>query len=592
MLTNFSVNTSVGFLLSLLEVFGVSQADIINWLCRLLGDEEGENGLLSTIELAVKSILLANIKNIFTCSVDPILPDNLMKYAVQEDGRQDPSANFPYDPEKPNCIEINIGAIDLFGLLANCPSNKDGGVFYFDAFSPAKETKDESGNTISYEPNYYPYELYKSRDFNAFLWYVINKGNIGSPTALQQNTWDNRNKVYKKYKNDPDLKEKFFQPVTIPSTPNVPVIKDGQTEPSLEKKQYIICQYAEHNNTYSNVLKVWLNADRYYQTNTISATIKGEEKSFKMNKTVFEFNYDYIYSLKLFDTKTLVANIVNSMLGLASSISASYSFEGNLIRKKVENIIENIITEDDTHTELNNDCYYKFDNATYQKLIDEVTASYKGSYTDITSSYNPDYTDVFDALRGISSEPTKEGQVNAIKNTIQRTFTQMVNNGSASGYAFNGTGNFSVSVDFIMEFLKQTVTQIVLQVLSPKVAILYAINSAILGDVANIEEWENFINSFENVISSIVRQVKDIIVKELYKFMMDQLKPLLELFIAKLALETIKYYKELIMNLIVNCIPIINLAKSPTTIDNVNYADILKEGDTIVKKSPDSACQS
>jgi len=63
----------------------------------------------------------------------------------------------------------------------------------------------------------------------------------------------------------------------------------------------------------------------------------------------------------------------------------------------------------------------------------------------------------------------------------------------------------------------------------------------------------------------------------LYNFMMKQLKPLLELLIHKLALETIKYYKELIQNLILNCIPYFKFGSNAmnTQIDNVNYADII-----------------
>ena len=71
--------------------------------------------------------------------------------------------------------------------------------------------------------------------------------------------------------------------------------------------------------------------------------------------------------------------------------------------------------------------------------------------------------------------------------------------------------------------------------------------------------------------------VKDIIVKELYNFMMEQLKPLLELLIAKLALETVKYYRDLIMNLILNCIPTFNFGNNSSIIDNVNYADIIND---------------
>jgi hypothetical protein len=98
---------------------------------------------------------------------------------------------------------------------------------------------------------------------------------------------------------------------------------------------------------------------------------------------------------------------------------------------------------------------------------------------------------------------------------------------------------------------------------------------------------------FDNLMKNIINSVKDIIVKELYNFMMEQLQPLLQLLIAKLALETIKYYKELIMNLIVNCIPNFRFGGDPrnTAIDNVNYADIiLNTGGEAEQTTPEPPC--
>lgn len=605
MLTNFSMNTSIGFLLSLIEVLaGLTQADMINWICRLLGDEDG--GILVPIEYAIKGILMANIKGMFTCSFDPILPDNLMKYVVQSDTpRQDPSAAIPWDADKKSGIAINIPSIDMFGLLANCPSNKRGGVFYFDAFDPARVSTlpGESGATIVVEdPHYIPNELYKSRDFNAFLWYVINKGNIGSPSDLQKNTWDNRNKVYKKYENSETIKKNFFKTVdsNYASKPKIPIYANetpSQNEkPVLDKEQYIICQYAEKgsNQAYSNVLNVWLNADRYYRTRKLKVPKKdspGEFEILAVNKTAYEFNYDYIYSLKLFDTKTLVANIMNSLLGLGSSFSVSFSFEQKQVQKKVEEMVEKIMMEDDT--QVAEDCFYKFDNTTYQQMIDEVTNSYQGSYTDPLSTYSPDFTDVYDALASLGNVTEKAGQAELLKRVLQTGAERYTTGGenASSSMQFN----FTMGADFIMDFIKQTVVQIVLQVLSPKVAVLFAINGEIMGSTiddstfteipdnikklmnGNFSAWEDFLRGFDNLIRNIVISVKDIIVKELYNFMMEQLKPLLELLIAKLALETVKYYRDLIMNLILNCIPTFNFGNNSSIIDNVNYADIIND---------------
>ena len=46
-LTDFSINTSIGFILSLLEIFGITQTDIVYWMCHLIGDKDG--GILEPI---------------------------------------------------------------------------------------------------------------------------------------------------------------------------------------------------------------------------------------------------------------------------------------------------------------------------------------------------------------------------------------------------------------------------------------------------------------------------------------------------------------------------------------------------------------
>lgn len=530
MLTNFSINFSMGFLLSLLNLFGVSQSDIIRWLCKILGDDSKVGGgLLNSIEYAIKGILLINVRDILTCAINPNLPDEYLKYANQ-DGRPDPSGSGMG-------IKIPLGALDLFGLLFNCPSNENGSVFYFDA---------------SENPN----ELYKSTDFNAFLWYIINKGNITNPTNTLKSTWDNRVKASKVYKNNETLKENFFATNLAPGLPNIPITGGGA---NFDKKQYIICNYSEAN---GGKIEVFLNADRYYRTRKIGNLV--------MNRTIFEFNYDYIYSLKLFDTKTLLANICNSLLGLVSSISASYSFEQNIIKEKVGDIVKKIIQSDDTNE---NDCYFTFSNDEYNQLLDKVTKEYTGRYTNSDSSYNPDYDNVFNTLRNISSEANKNvDQRTLIGNVIESVLdTTMIKQG------IENTHRFNFSIDFINDFLTQTITEIILQVLSPKVTILYAINRAVIGDASNINGLEDLLQDLLNLITSIVKQVKDILIQALYDFVMSELKDILDLFISKIALETIKAYKDLITDLIQNCIPNFTFGyrRTGTIIDNVNYADII-----------------
>lgn len=542
LLTNFSINMSVGFLLSILNLLGVSQSDIINWLCKILGgDLNKENGVLTKIEYAIKGILLLNVRDVLTCAINPNVPDNLLKYAHQ---------NGRAETWNPKGITINLKTIDLFGLLANCPSNEDGSVFYFDA----------------YESGYKPNELYKSKDFNVFLWYVINKGDITNPTNTLKNTWDNRIKASRVYENNETLKQNFLSPTVIKNgVKSGPDITISGGNASVDKKQYIICNYTEN---YGGQLTVFLNADRYYKTRSIG--------KIKINRTLFEFNYDYIYSLKLFDTKTLLANICNSLLGLSASISASYSFEQRCIKEKVCEIVKKIVKADDKEV---SDCYFTFSNDEYNEMLEATTESYTGRYTGVNGTYNPDYENVFNSLRNINSTATQtKNQSELIGGVIESIIdTTSIKQGIDNEHKFN------FSVDFINDFLNQTITEIVLQVLSPKVAVLYAINSSILGDVSKISGIDDLLKDLQNIIISIVKQAKDILIKELYEYMMSELKVLLELFISKIALETIKAYKDLITDLIQNCIPNLNFGgfgTMSTQIDNVNYADIVPTQET------------
>ena len=99
--------TSFTFMLNVLDILGVKQKDIVDWLAKLLSGK-GTDGFLYAVEIATKGILLANIRNLLTCSMNPMLPDKLMyKYKnvegmtvggegiPQGGGRRDHLCGFP-----------------------------------------------------------------------------------------------------------------------------------------------------------------------------------------------------------------------------------------------------------------------------------------------------------------------------------------------------------------------------------------------------------------------------------------------------------------------------------------------------------------
>ena len=544
-------DTSFTFMFNILQILGVNESDLIRWVSKILAGK-GTDGILISIEYAVKGILLANVKNILTCSMNPLIPDKLMYKYKNIYGKEVGGEG----------IELDLNAIDLYGVLNNCPTSRDGGVFYFDAAESIYSTDKNIVN--GYTPN----QLWKSCDFNAYLWFVINKGsNVGEESRKLY--WDNRVKYIEKFKQNIGLRESFFTGLSD-------TIESNNTK--IKRKRIILCEYIERseNKTSPNILRVWLNDEQYYHTRKLKlGSNDNAVKLLELNKTLFYFNYDYIFSLKLLEKKTLVANIIHSVLGLSTSVTASYSIQERVVAAKVQSIVKKIIQTDDTEV---SDCYYTFDNDEYNKLLEESIKKHKGIYAYNDQNLQFDYSSIIDSINDIDNSATLQEQINNISNVFSQISAIPAQNGS-----IESKDKFTFGFNIIMEIIDQTITQIVMQVLSPKVAILFQINQYIMGDIDPESQtwnngWENFLKNFENVIVETIKQIKEIILQQLFAFLIEKLTPLLSLFVSKLLLETINDYVVLLKQLVNMC----GLGwftgsgnKNELAIDNVNYADIV-----------------
>ncbi len=527
---NSSVNISVSFLTALLAMLNITQEDIAAWMARLLSGKSSD-GLLNSIEEVIKATLLVNIKSLFTCSADPLISDDIL-YEYTD---------INNNPAKGRGLEIDLDMADMMGILSHCPLSQDGKSFYFD---------NDTIENIS--------DLWKSRDFNAFLWYVINRAdNNTTDAAVRARTWDNRCKYFKSkdFTTDSD----FFS-------------LTGDTGSDITK--YIICKYQERleNTTKpTNVLKFYLNAGRY----------RKKFLNIEINRTIFEFNYDYIYSLKLFDSKTLTAQIINAVLGLTSTVSVGVSIQKRLVEEKIHEVVRRIMAADD---EESNDSggYFKFSNDEYNTLLEKATAKYNGKYQiGNNEAIDIPFDAINEAIEKINTSTNTDDEIDNIKSAFYAAANTIANssNNTNIGAQFGMACNVNASI--IESFIEELSTQLVLCLLSPKVSILYAVNAYILkGTVDDLSSWENFMSTFGNLIKSIIEKIKEIIIQQLYAFAMEQLKPLMELYVSKLLLETIRDYKDLLNNLRRLCLLDSSSNNSSSLvhlIDNVDYADIITE---------------
>ena len=593
-LLQLTVGSTLEMILQILQICGVQTTEIMNWISKILsgeilydyegkaiekaasdidntdGDSKFASGLLDTLEISIKTILLANLKDLFGgCPIDPILPDYIMMRASNE-------------PAVPNAtgLELPLETIDFFGILKNCPCDSDGSVFYM--------------NDSHIENNVN--ETWKSFDFNKFLWFVVNKGNLS--TSKHKNTWDNRTSYLKPYKEgnisstDMDaflnasningnyafITKKNDEYKTI--TKNTILTEDAPEDNLFVKKQIVLCEYQEQtNNNTSNIIKLWANADRYYKTN--GPTIKG--KKYGINKTIFEFNYDYVTSIKLFDSKTIVANVLNTLFSLTNTIRPVMDINYAITQIKIEEIINKVLEYSSDENNINND-YYSFSNEEYDRMLSKANKRLKGQYIDNIGNNNIDYNAI---INGIKKIDTSSNQTEAINNVLKLAAESV----SQAKYDINGDIRFKLDYSFILDLLKQCIVQIVMQLMTPKLTMLYAVNMAVMGDISDVTGWknnfkytfssiDNTLEALQNLITSIIKEVIKEFINQLTAFLVTKLKEWIEKFSMDIIMEAIKDYKDLLFSLIENCVPIIPLfynQTEPMAIDNVYQADIIPE---------------
>lgn len=604
-------NTPFAFLMELLRVCGVSTDKLMGWVSKILcGEnviksqvekirskklEEGEKekswdtrensgyGVMDAFEEVAKALLLMNIQNMFTCSLNPFIPDKVMK---------DPTGNKNIIGSEG--IKIPLQAIDMYNILAQSPYVKKG-----ETNKKGKAVK-SLGSMLYFDNDYNPNEMWKSTDLNAFLWYTINRG-TNSRDGERKQIWDNRCRRWKKLKSsrdgdklffnnffNPDFGEKSFISMKGSNTeyggyPNRPPreVKDenGNTQSrpfkenrkdqnKIKKLQYFIVNYSEGGGSRTNehagngdYLTIWLNADRYI----IQSNGDGNNE-LKYNKTVFEFNYDFIQHIRLFDTKVIVGNVLNSILGLTNSslagvLGGNFSLAQQLIAGQIGKIVKDVINNDT----LINDCSFNFSNEDYDKLLNETKEMvYK----------EEDIDKITTAVTDINNSATLEEAQAKITNALS------IVSDFEKGKSDEGIVDISFGGDYniIIKIIEECIIQIVMQMLGPKVMLVFAVNSYFMGDPLKFEDPAKFLIGLVNLITSMVKQLYEIIMKELIRFLMDEIRPLINLMIEKLLLERIRFYIEILKKLISLTEMFYNAFKSnkpKSVIDNVNYADIV-----------------
>lgn len=535
-LNKINFSTSFDVLAVLFKILGVDKDEIIeivtDALCGDTKDYENANGFISTVEEIVKMALEANIINILNCSTNPIISNNLLDMYAKI-GTDNSVA------ETGEGIVVNVAEIDFTGYLNKNPFFINERNFYFDV------------------DNYNASTIWKSKDFNAYLWYIINKSD---KSQKEQLIWDNRYRA-KIYGEGNGKKKEIIKCTYI-----------DEEYPKSDCIRIQICGGRQDENNLNKVVPA-----NYYKTRKLG---KNLNENWALNKTILEFNHDFLTSIKLYDPKIIVAEITDFLMGTSTNfgLKLGLSLNEEIIEGKIQQIIKNAITNVDMEVD---DCYYSFSNEEYNLMLEEAERNRFNIINDGTNKFEVNTQDILNQLSGITSTST----LNEDKSIITKTLTDVIATPAQSG-SYSASYGLDVDLDWAFNLMGGLVYPFVRQIFSPKVMFLLMVNKQIMGSIDDkiVIDPNQIINHLLNVIiKDIVNRLKDLLIDLFLSYVLKKLKPLLALFASKLLLETLKMYTDL-LKLILNCVTIYDFSGLFDTlrnrygvdlIDNVNYADII-----------------
>lgn len=657
------INGGIEFLIEILKKF-VPREKIELWLTNFLIK------VVPVLEISVKTILLTNLKNMISCSIDPRIPE---KYRKQHRIIDDNNSAQEYG------IDISIDSIDFMDKLSINPLSEDGSNWYF-----GLEGVDDS------------YKFARADDMDAFLWFVIHKGKfpnssrissideIGgeSSTVLPEDgsllsalevmsTEDNPSKILlgntfayrknahtismcidRKYDDTDNIIHNTLVPVTDDWTSvnwyirradqlgknlgfgwginemNGRTLYSGETRDFSRERAICNIQYIDHSYNYAPLTglvdnkfrftilpkplihipnvdageppwrfkKMLFNDKGEYDANgkytlfnildsneltyldsaiTIDAisgrvTVNNRERVIENliecypGLTVFEFNYDYVMGIKLFDAKVLAHTLMETVLNFKFDIGIGIGLRHEEGTETIKEIIKNILESDDSTV---NDCYYTFDSTRYDSLLRKAEEKRARQQRFGNTTHE---TGVFDSVNDILNEYNANADLHVQEEVLHRAITQatvIVSEG------VDGKDKIKVEFNFILDLIRALVTAIVNGILSPKILMLLEVNQKIMGGT-----WEKFtlkdlLMALQSIIIAIVKEIRDLILQELLKLVMDELLAIMSAIPSILVREQMDSYFDAISELL-RCFRIFGSTYINTTLDNVDYADI------------------
>lgn len=290
--------------------------------------------------------------------------------------------------------------------------------------------------------------------------------------------------------------------------------------------------------------------------------------------TVYEFNYDFVMGMQLFDPTVVATKLIEmftncftygSGVGLDVSINKSETAYQMRISEIVKNIVESTAYEV-------SDCFYTFDNSKYDSMLNDAELKrsrlYPFNENGNLSATESNTEKSFEILNEFDNNATLQENIDV----MTRTITQATANITEEVLPED---KYGIDINIIEGFIKMLVNVTVESLLTPKMILLFETNRQLMGDNNIKLSIEEFLESITGLIVAIVSEIRDLILQQLLDWVMKLLQELFEVIADELLKEQLEYYYRLIKGMLEACwIKASHRSPLDSKLDVVNYADI------------------
>jgi hypothetical protein len=250
--------------------------------------------------------------------------------------------------------------------------------------------------------------------------------------------------------------------------------------------------------------------------------------------TVYEFNYDYIMGIRLFDPKTICERMFaastnpryNATFGLKlnrQKDKTNYPFTSG--KQRITEIVRKILESDSDEEELN-DCFYKFSNTEYDELL-EKTARLKYNQLPYTEGYGDGEVIDLSSVEAILQNYPENGTIEEQKKVLNDALDEACNSVESSLTQGNRIGqNSSVRISFLTNALQQLTACVVDSIMSPKILMLLLINNELMNDCGDMITTDQLMNLCKNIVTSLIKEVRDLIMQKMLDYIMKFIIPM------------------------------------------------------------------